>query len=104
MELKKYRWAKTYEAGESELVTFLESRGIEAERWAGEENEAYATHVYDYDKRLWCADGSIAFLVNGTTRFALQAGDGLSIPANTTHEAVAGFAGCVCFESHSAKK
>lgn len=98
MDVKKYRWAKTYEAGESELIALLEAQKIDAERWVGAEDEVFPPHVHPLDKKLWCAEGSIIFTANGQTRFPLQAGDALIIPANTMHEAVAGFAGCICYE------
>ena len=99
MEARKLRWAKTYEAGESELITLLEAQGIEAERWMAEEFEYFEPHVHEKNKRIWCAEGSITFLINGDKTIPLQAGDGLDMPANTIHEANAGFAGCICYES-----
>ena len=97
MELKKYRWAKTYEAGEAELVTFLESKNIDAERWTADMSESFEAHVHAKDKKLWCSDGSIAFTIGDKT-IPLQAGDALDLPAYTMHSAVAGFMGCICYE------
>jgi quercetin dioxygenase-like cupin family protein len=97
MDVKKFRWAKTYEAGEHELTGLLEAIQIDADRWSGEMSEEYEAHVHPKDKKLWCADGSITFTI-GTKDIPLQAGDGLVIPANTMHSAVAGFMGCVCYE------
>ncbi len=101
MEVKKIRWGKTYEAGETELIDFLASKNIKAERWVAEEFEVFEPHVHDKNKQLWCADGSITFMVDEKT-IALQAGDGLYMPANTMHEAKAGFAGATCYEYHFA--
>ena len=99
MELRKYRWSKTYEAAEVDLGKLLESRGIDAERWTAEGDEEFTPHMHPLDKRLWCAEGSITLTINGNKNMALQAGDALDIPAYTVHQAVAGFAGCVCYES-----
>lgn len=99
MELRKYRWSKTYEAAEVDLGDFLRAKNIEAERWIGEEDEVYELHMHPKDKKLWCAEGSILFTLKGSQKIALQAGDALDLPAYTPHEAVAGFAGCVCYES-----
>jgi hypothetical protein len=54
--------------------------------------------MHELDKKLWCAEGSIIFIVNGKA-MSLQPGDGLDLPAYTAHQAVAGFSGCVCYES-----
>ena len=97
--MRKYRWSKTYEAGEHELIQFLAAKNIEAERWEGDPEEVFAPHVHPKNKRLWCAEGSIVFTVNGAQTISLQAGDALDLPANTMHEAVAGFMGCVCYEA-----
>lgn len=97
MELKKYRWAKTYEAGEAELIGLLEAKHIDAERWEADMGEEFEAHVHAKDKKLWCADGSITFTIGDKT-IPLQAGDALDLPALTMHSALAGFMGCVCFE------
>ena len=103
MELKKYRWSKTYEAAEVDLGELLASKNIDAERWIASEDEVFNEHVHAKDKKLWCAEGSITFTVNGNQKIVLQAGDALDLPANTMHSAVAGFAGCVCYESPKEK-
>jgi len=102
---KKYRWAKTYEAGESELISLLEAKNIETDRWVAEEFETFEPHVYETDARIWCAEGSIAytFTADGKT-IPLQAGDALDIPANTFHDAIAGFAGAICYGPTPIKK
>lgn len=97
MELKKYRWSKTYEAGEAELASLLDTLHIDAERWHGDLGEIFTEHTHPKDKKLWCAEGSITFEV-GSKKIALQAGDALDLPANTVHSATAGFMGCVCYE------
>ncbi len=98
MNAKKIRWAKTYEAGEGELIDLLDAKHIEADRWIGEEFETFPPHLHDLDTRIWCAEGSVAYTVNGVV-FPLQAGDALDIPAMAVHEASVGFAGCICYES-----
>jgi len=97
MELRKYRWAKTYEAGEHELISLLKSKQIDAERWDADLSEVFDPHTHPHDKKLWCAEGSITFTFDSKT-IALQAGDALDLPANTVHSANAGFMGCVCYE------
>ncbi len=98
MDLLKYRWSKTYEAGEAELINLLESQKINAERWDADMSEVFEPHIHPKDKKLWCSEGSISFTIDGNKNIALQAGDALNLPANTMHSAVAGFMGCVCYE------
>ncbi len=95
---KKYRWSKTYEAGEGELIDLLAAKKIDAERWTTSEFEEIETHPHSYDTTIWCAEGSIAYTINKQT-FPLQAGDALFIPANYIHGATTGFAGSICYET-----
>ncbi|MDB5182606.1 MAG: Cupin 2 conserved barrel domain protein [Candidatus Saccharibacteria bacterium] len=97
MILIKYRWSKHYESAEEELVDILASKKIVAERWHAEEYEEFKPHKHPADKQLWCTEGSIVFKVNDK-EITLQTGDALDLPANTVHEAKAGFSGCVCYE------
>ena len=98
MDLRKYRWSKDYESAEEELEGLLAAMNITAERWTAEAGQAFATHQQALDKRLWCAEGSITFTVNGKT-ISLQPGDALDLPGSTAHAALAGISGCVCYES-----
>lgn len=103
MQLKKYRWSRDYESSEEELMQFFISKKIEPVRWNGAEHEVYANHSHDYDKKLWCAEGSIKFVITSGKGvrdqiFSLQPGDALDIPAGTAHSALAGISGCVCYE------
>ncbi len=99
MNLRKYRWSKDYESNEEELQRIFVTKQIAAERWAAEAFEPFPEHSHDYDKRLWCAEGSIRFSV-GDQQFSLQPGDALDLPAGKVHSAVAGISGCVCYEAH----
>ena len=99
MELKKYRWSKTYEAAEVDLGELLASKSIEAERLDYQADQELALGMHAKDKRIWCAEGSIMITINSTQKIALQAGDALNIPAFVPHQALAGFAGSVCYES-----
>lgn len=97
MNLRKYRWSKTYESSEEELFTYLAAKQIAAERWDAAGDESFPVQTYGQDKQLWCAEGSVVFTANGH-RFSLQPGDGLDIPAFISYEALVGFSGCVCYE------
>jgi quercetin dioxygenase-like cupin family protein len=98
MDLRKYRWSKDYESAEEELENLLAAMNITAERWTAKAGEAFAPHMNTLDKRLWCAEGSIVFTVNGKP-ISLQPGDALNLPKLTAHEALAGISGCTCYES-----
>ena len=99
MQLRKYRWSRHYESAEEELVGILTSKKITAERWHADEGHVFESHTHEYDKQLWCAEGSIVFVVNGKS-ISLQPGDALDLPAHTEHSATAGMTGAVCFEAH----
>lgn len=100
MQLRKYRWSRDYESAEEELAGLLAAKKITATRWAAAEYADFPIHTHDYDKQLWCVEGSIAFMVNDRN-FSIQPGDTLDIPAGLPHSAAAGFAGSVCYESAS---
>ncbi len=103
MQIRKYRWSRTYEPSEFELIRLLEERKIDAEAWEAEAGEESAPHSHSLDKRLWCAEGSIVITVEGKA-MAMQAGDALELPAGTIHQAVAGLTGCTVYESPPTKQ
>jgi len=98
MQLKKYRWSRDYESAEEELHQFLAARNLTTERWTADEFQVFQGHVHDYDKKLFCAEGSIVFEVSGQ-KLSLQPGDALDLPRGTEHSATAGISGCVCYEA-----
>lgn len=98
MNVRKYRWSKHYESAEEELVALLAAKHIQAKRWTVEGSEILASVINDADKRIWCAEGTIIFTVNGK-QFSLQPGDTLDLPAGTTYDATAGLFGVACYEA-----
>lgn len=100
MVLRKYRWSRSYEAAEEDLVQQLAAKKIQADRLVAEADQTIAPHSHAQPKQLWCVEGSAQFIVNGQ-RIALQAGDALDLPADTIHEATAGFSGCTLYETPS---
>jgi len=98
MHIRKYRWSKTYESAEEELVALLELKQITASRWSLEAFEQVEPHTTTADKRIWCAEGSIVFTLNDQT-YTLQPGDTIDIPAGTVQSATAGLNGYSCYES-----
>lgn len=100
MQLRKYRWSRDYESAEEELERLFTHKRIKAERWSAEAGESFEHRMYPYNKQLWCAEGSIIFTVNGK-RISMQPGDALDLPAGTSHSAIAGFTGAVCYEARA---
>lgn len=98
MQLRKYRWSKDYESAEEALIDLLAQLKITANRWVADMGQSFDAQTLTTPRRLWCAEGSIVFTVNGQ-RFSLQTGDALDIPANTPHHAQTGLSGCACYEA-----
>ncbi|MDZ7744176.1 MAG: hypothetical protein U5K77_00225 [Candidatus Saccharibacteria bacterium] len=97
MKLRKHRWSRAYESAEEELELFLEKHNIQADRWTAEPGEAIPGEASKQDKRLWCAEGTVIYAVNGQD-ISLQPGDTLDIPAQMYHEAQTGLGGCICYQ------
>jgi quercetin dioxygenase-like cupin family protein len=67
--------------------------------WSNGHGDRYAPHSHDYEKVLYCVDGSITFLLEAEGRqLDLKAGDRMVLPSGTVHSAVVGPAGCTCIE------
>ncbi len=98
MPIKKIRWSKVYESSEEELIELLDAMNISANRWELEEWETLDTQSSDHEVRLWCAEGSVVYMLDDTS-VSLQPGDSLTIPANMPFKAAAGIAGCACYEA-----
>lgn len=98
MQAKKYRWSRDYESAEEELIDLLAAKNITAHRTVIEDQDEITEQISAHQVIIWCAEGSINFMVAGT-RYHLQSGDTLQIPANTTYYAIAGFTGCVIYQS-----
>jgi mannose-6-phosphate isomerase class I len=97
MQLQKFRWSRVYESSEEELLHFLATKNLTAERWAAGEFEDFKNKVAAKETTLYCAEGSLIF--HGGTTISLQPGDALRIPAGTNYELTAGISGCVCYQS-----
>jgi quercetin dioxygenase-like cupin family protein len=67
--------------------------------WSNGPGDTYAPHSHGYEKVLYCVDGSITFVLEGThRRLELKAGDRMVLPAGTVHAAEVGAHGCTCIE------
>lgn len=98
MDYKKYRWSKDYEAAEEELEMLLDRISRDAVRHELAAYELQELRTIPSSRRIWCAEGSMQYIINGK-HVSLQPGDALDIMPNVQHEASAGVAGCVWYET-----
>jgi quercetin dioxygenase-like cupin family protein len=84
-----------------ELMTKLRSEAGGCYSWSNGPGDRYAPHSHNYEKVLYCVDGSITFVLeNADKRLELKPGDRMVLPAAIVHSAVVGPAGCTCIEGH----
>ena len=84
-----------------ELMTKLKSEASGCYSWSNGPHDRYVAHSHNYEKVLYCVDGSITFVLeNEGKRLELGSGDRMVLPAGTVHSAVVGASGCTCIEGH----
>lgn len=67
--------------------------------WSNGPGDIYAPHSHGYEKVLYCVEGSITFVLEGTgRRLELMAGDRMVLPGGIVHAAEVGPQGCTCIE------
>lgn len=94
-------WEADEPASPGSAQRVLSGGGMDPVTWSNGPGERYAVHAHAYEKVLYCAAGSITFAVDGpSSEFELRPGDGLVLPAGTTHSAVVGPQGCTCVEGY----
>jgi quercetin dioxygenase-like cupin family protein len=82
-----------------DLMTQLRSEATGCYSWSSGPGDRYAPHSHDYEKILYCVDGSIEFVLEAEGRkLDLESGDRMVLPAGTIHSAVVGPSGCTCIE------
>ena len=80
-------------------MTRLQREARDAYAWSNEAGYRYGAHGHAYTKVLYCAAGSIDFVVAPEGRvIALHAGDRMELPAGTIHSAQVGGDGVTCVE------
>ena len=86
-------------AASEDLMAKLRKEATGCYSWSNGPGDTYAPHSHGYEKVLYCVDGSITFVLEGTgRRLELQAGDRMVLPAGTVHAAEVGSHGCTCIE------
>jgi uncharacterized protein YjlB len=85
---------------QNKLDSELRSMGLAPAWWSNRPGDRYQPHSHGYHKVLFCARGSIRFVIepSGET-FDLTPGDRLDIPTGTTHSAIVGPEGVTCVEA-----
>jgi quercetin dioxygenase-like cupin family protein len=82
-----------------ELMTKLRGEASGCYSWSNGPGDRYAPHSHDYEKVLYCVEGSITFILEGGgRRLELKAGDRIVLPSGTVHSADVGPGGCTCIE------
>ena len=84
-----------------ELMARLKTEASGCYSWSNGPGDQYAAHSHNFEKVLYCVDGSIDFVLESEgRRLELKAGDRMMLPAGTVHSAVVGPTGCTCIEGH----
>ena len=84
-----------------DLMNKLRSEAGGCYSWSNGPGEQYAPHTHNYEKVLYCVDGSITFVLEKEgRRLELKPGDRMVLPTGTVHSAIVGPAGCTCIEGH----
>jgi len=91
-------WSNGPPPTEAALDDLLRSEGLAPYGWSNGPGDRYAAHDHSYHKVLYCAAGSIRFVIGGTP-IDLSPGDRLDIPQGTSHSAVVGPQGVTCVEA-----
>ena len=86
---------------ETAIRHVLETEGLRYERWSNGPLDVYFAHSHAFNKVIYVVAGAITFVLPADgTRFTMQVGDRLDLPAGTMHEAVVSTLGVECFEAH----
>lgn len=79
------------------IAHLLRAEGGEPSWWSNDPGEVDDPHEHGFHKVLFCADGSIVFVVDDEQLF-LTPGDRLDVEPRTLHAAVVGPDGVTCGE------
>ena len=93
------RWDGPAPPSEAALREAFRAEALSPYAWSNGPGDRYGVHTHSFDKVLYCALGSITFLVDGG-KVLMHAGDRLDLSAGTPHGALVGPEGCTCLEAH----
>ncbi|HKW70020.1 MAG TPA: AraC family ligand binding domain-containing protein [Candidatus Dormibacteraeota bacterium] len=84
-----------------ELMAKLRTEASGCYSWSNGPGDRYAPHSHNYEKVLYCVEGSITFVLENEGRLLeLKPGERMVLAAATMHSAVVGPSGCTCIEGH----
>lgn len=94
------RWKHAEPPKEGRLEGVLHAEGLTPYTWENGPGDTYASHEHEYDKVLYCVQGSITFVMGHTDEhLELHEGDRLDLPAGWPHSALVGPQGVRCLEA-----
>src|SRR5712664_2861828 len=97
------RWQEATSPQEQELYKRMQQQGLSPYAWSNGPGDTYAVHSHTYEKVLYCARGSIRFILPDfpveTRNVDLGPGDCLILPAGVRHSAEIGSLGVTCLEA-----
>jgi quercetin dioxygenase-like cupin family protein len=104
------RWSEATPPQESTLLQRMQQKGLSPYLWSNGPGDTYAVHSHDYEKVLYCVQGSIRFSlpdypdksfdVTGIPGVIdLSPGDCMILYANVRHSALVGPNGVACLEA-----
>ncbi len=84
-----------------DLMSKLRTEASGCYSWSNGPGDRYAAHSHNFEKVLYCVDGSITFVLENEGRsLELVSGDRMVLQPGTVHSAVVGPRGCTCIEGH----
>ena len=94
------RWQSTHTPTRDAIEAIFRQGGLSASWWSNGPGYRYAAHSHSYHKVLYCARGSIRFVLEGAGEAVdLGPGDRLDLPPATLHSALTGPEGVTCAEA-----
>lgn len=92
-------WPGETPPARNELEEIFRCEGLSAGWWSNAPGDRYGAHAHPYHKVLYCAHGSIRFLLDSDEHVDLTPGDRLEIAPGTRHAALVGPQGVTCIEA-----
>lgn len=100
------RWQGATTPKETELRQRMQQVGLAPYEWSNGPGEYYAVHSHNYQKVLYCVEGSIRFTLpdirdssGASTVIDLTPGDCMVLPTGVRHNAQVGPNGVTCLEA-----
>lgn len=99
------RWQEGEPPQEQELRKRMQREGLSPYAWSNGPGDTYPVHSHQYEKVLYCVQGSIRFVLpdnlgaGNKGAIDLSPGDCMVLPAGTRHSAQVGSQGVTCLEA-----